>query len=233
MFNIPAEVTRWLRALQTKIDRIEALIVRDVVPVGGTIPFPGLIAPAGYAICNGAAVSRTTNPVLLSVMTFSLTGTRTSGSPIITSLSSTAEIDVGMKVEGTGIPAGASVLTVDSATQITLTANASSNGTSALTFFPYGNGDGSTTFNVPDTRQRFLLGKAASGTGDKLGATGGAIDHTHAPGTLAADNHGSAAGLILGGAVTYLTSPITHTITGNTDAANPPFVVFNYIIKLG
>ena len=43
----------------------------------------------------------------------------------------------------------------------------------------YGVGDGSTTFNVPDARQRFSLGKAASGTGSTLGATGGAIDHTH------------------------------------------------------
>lgn len=44
---------------------------------------------------------------------------------------------------------------------------------------PYGNGDGSTTFNLPNLTQRFPLGKAASGTGATLGATGGAIDHTH------------------------------------------------------
>lgn len=43
----------------------------------------------------------------------------------------------------------------------------------------YGPGDGSTTFNVPDLRQRFILGKAASGTGSALAGTGGAIDHTH------------------------------------------------------
>ncbi len=43
----------------------------------------------------------------------------------------------------------------------------------------YGEGDGATTFNVPDLRQRFPLGKADSGTGSALGGTGGAIDHTH------------------------------------------------------
>lgn len=43
----------------------------------------------------------------------------------------------------------------------------------------YGAGDGSTTFGLPDLRQRFPLGKAASGTGATLGGTGGAIDHTH------------------------------------------------------
>jgi len=43
----------------------------------------------------------------------------------------------------------------------------------------YGAGDGVTTFNVPDLQQRFPLGKATAGTGSTLGATGGAIDHTH------------------------------------------------------
>lgn len=51
----------------------------------------------------------------------------------------------------------------------------------------YGAGDGITTFNVPDMRQRFPLGKAASGTGNVLGQTGGAIDHAH---TLPAHYHG-------------------------------------------
>lgn len=50
----------------------------------------------------------------------------------------------------------------------------------------YGVGDGTTTFNLPDLRQRFPLGKAASGTGNTLGGTGGAIDHTH---TSAAHTH--------------------------------------------
>lgn len=43
----------------------------------------------------------------------------------------------------------------------------------------YGAGDGSTTFGLPDLRGRFPLGLAASGTGNTLGGTGGAIDHTH------------------------------------------------------
>lgn len=43
----------------------------------------------------------------------------------------------------------------------------------------FGAGDGSTTFNLPDLRQRFPLGKSASGTGNTLAGTGGAIDHTH------------------------------------------------------
>lgn len=43
----------------------------------------------------------------------------------------------------------------------------------------YGAGDGVTTFNLPDCRGRFPLFQAAAGTGSTLGASGGALDHTH------------------------------------------------------
>jgi microcystin-dependent protein len=43
----------------------------------------------------------------------------------------------------------------------------------------YGAGDGSTTFAIPDTRGRFVLSKAATGTGSVLGEVGGELDHTH------------------------------------------------------
>lgn len=43
----------------------------------------------------------------------------------------------------------------------------------------FGAGNGTTTFNLPDLRQRFPIGKAASGTGSTLGGSGGTIDHVH------------------------------------------------------
>lgn len=51
----------------------------------------------------------------------------------------------------------------------------------------YGAGNGSTTFNVPDLRQRFPMGKAAAGTGSTLGGTGGSLNavvvsHNHTQG---------------------------------------------------
>lgn len=69
----------------------------------------------------------------------------------------------------------------------------------------YGSGDGSTTFNVPDLRQKFPLGKAASGTGNALGATGGAIDHDH---SVPAHYHGKGT-LAIGSSGTHTTS-ISH-----------------------
>lgn len=44
----------------------------------------------------------------------------------------------------------------------------------------FGVGDNSTTFNLPDLRERFPLGwKAAGAVGGTLGAAGGTLSHTH------------------------------------------------------
>ena len=74
--------------------------------------------------------SSTANPAMTvgSWPTQAVTGNRTSGSPIITGLSvdTATWAAVGQRVFGTGIPAGAKILTVDSSSQITLDTNASS-----------------------------------------------------------------------------------------------------------
>ena len=82
-------------------------------PAGAIIAFGGTVAPEGYLLCDGTAVSRTTYARLFNNI-------------------STA----------------------------------------------FGTGDGSTTFNIPDMRFKFPLGKAASGTGSTLGGTGGEENHT-------------------------------------------------------
>jgi len=117
----------------------------------------------------------------------------------------------------------------------------------------YGVGNGSTTFNLPDLRQKFPLGKAASGTGNILGESGGFIDHTHAIGThhhempigandpnvcIANYPHGT------GGVETSkwrhgfdrVTESFPRLLTednaaSETGAKNPPFQTVNYIIK--
>lgn len=113
----------------------------------------------------------------------------------------------------------------------------------------YGSGDGSSTFNLPDLRQRFVMGVAASGTGNALGATGGNIDHTHTishthqidpPNTTTGAPSGTVAATILAGGAASPTH--THDVniaeftsgaasTSNSGSANPPFIAVNYIIK--
>lgn len=55
-----------------------------------------------------------------------VTGNRTGGSAVITGLAATGDYAAGMPVTGTSIPAGTKILSVDSSSQITLTANATS-----------------------------------------------------------------------------------------------------------
>jgi hypothetical protein len=64
-----------------------------------------------------------------------VTGTTTSGSALLTALSSTANLSAGDAVSGTGIPANTSIQSVDSSTQVTMTANATATATS-ITFTP-------------------------------------------------------------------------------------------------
>lgn len=165
------------------------------LPAGMISAFGGTVAPAGWILCDGTAVSRTTFATLFAVV---------------------------------GVA--------------------------------FGIGDGLTTFNVPDLRQRFPLGLAAAGTGSVLGGTGGTIDHVHAVGTLAAGNesahtHGAGSYSVTVAGESAETAVITpkdvgadgaysvtgtsgagsahtHTLAGSTATANPPFQAVNYIIRI-
>lgn len=118
----------------------------------------------------------------------------------------------------------------------------------------FGVGDGSTTFNLPDLRQRFPLGKAAAGTGATLGGTGGSIDHVHDLDTASSGARlgtETAADIIYhqrktiasytdvtvsdAGTIAFSNSAVARTLgtalTGDTDSDNPPFQVVNFICK--
>jgi len=62
------------------------------------------------------------------------TGTLTAGSAVVTGLSDTSQLIVGMAVSGTGVPASTTILSVDSSTQITMSQNATASGAQSLTF---------------------------------------------------------------------------------------------------
>ena len=97
---------------------------------------------------------------------------------------------------------------------------------------------GGGNFNLPDLRQKFPLGKAASGTGSTLGGTGGNIDHTHTEShthqATPDDADVNVAGqdppniLELVYKQTFATAGPSNA---NTGAANPPFLALNFIIK--
>jgi hypothetical protein len=87
---------------------------------GGTLsPFgaddaPAAIVPNGHVIFGADA----------GISQFTSTGNITTGSKVITNIPSTAILQIGWTVAGTGIPSGSTIASVDSSTQITISANA-------------------------------------------------------------------------------------------------------------
>ncbi len=157
--------------------------VEDDMPIVGEVrDFDRFTLPSGWLEEDGSAISRATYAALLAVQTLALTGTRSDGSAIITGIASTAQLRAGMYLEGTGLGAGAGhdfIESVDSSTQVTMNSTCTGAGATSLTAFANGNGDGSTTFNLADSRGRASLavGLSAGLTDRRLGETGGVETH--------------------------------------------------------
>lgn len=225
---------------------------KGFVPSGCILPSLSIAAPAGWLLCIGQTVSRVTYPDLLGAITWTFTANVTSGSQILGSPSAelTARAFEGLKVEGSGVPAG-TTLHFDAINGWELSANAT--GTHAgttLTVFPYGNGDGSTTFALPDLRSKFLMG--GNGFNTKLDATPrGSSTHTHAlsdagqaqitmgTSTLLRGRFVSASSWTATEQMQTTANASTPTatqgaaLTGSTDSGStlPPYVEVSYIIK--
>src|SRR5258706_2702382 len=119
---------------------------------GQIADFATPVAPTGWLECDGSAISRTTFSTLYNALAIQQTCATTNNSPTITGLPSTANMFIWTFVSGTGIPLGATVLSVDSGTQIHINVNATATGTPTISVSPWPLGDGSTTFNIPNTR---------------------------------------------------------------------------------
>lgn len=127
-------------------------------PAGAVGFFAMMTPPSGWIKRNGAALSRTTYAALFNAITLQTTGNTTSGSNSISSVGSTANIANGMPISGPGIPAGTTVTGIG-AGSITISQNATATASGvAIVVAPYGVGDGSTTFNVPEGRAEFDRG---------------------------------------------------------------------------
>lgn len=144
-----------------------ATLVGDGNLVATVLPWAGLVAPAQYAFGYGQEIARTTYPELYTAITSSQTVNCSTGSPTITGLADTTQLIVGTKIELSCVAAGTTVSS-KTLTTVTLSNNSSVSQTATAVFFPWGNGDGSTTFNVPDLRGYNLAGR------DNMGGTASA-----------------------------------------------------------
>lgn len=138
----------------------------------------------------------------LNVLNVTLTGTKASTSTgVITGLSSTAGLAVGMKAFGTGIGASAAIASIDSGTQVTLSVNNTTTGSVSIRF---GVVDGAT-----------------------LGATGGAQVHAQTLGQVPTGitSAGTATGTATptGVNVPAAASGISNQPTPSTGGNNVPF----------
>lgn len=174
-----------------------------------------LVLQAGWYYCDGSNKNRITDASLFNAITIQQIGTTTTGSAVITGLSDAANggstpMSPGMPLSGTGIPANASILSVDSATQVTMTVNATGSASTLLVFAPYGVGDGSTTFGLPN-RARVGIGRDnASGSASNINQVSTTITTTNgSPTTTVA----SAAGLFIGMFVVHPKIPFSTRIS--------------------
>lgn len=169
-------------------------ISQQVIPSGQEAMFPGPVPPSGWLFEFGQAISRSSNPGLFSALTQTVTGTPASGNNTITSVG-TNLVGTGVEgafIEGVGISTGTTIASVTSTT-IVMSGNAiGGSAGETIRIIPHGQGDGSTTFNLPDRRGRVIVGRDNMGgtsanrltgaTGSvaasKLNATGGEEQHT-------------------------------------------------------
>lgn len=124
----------------------------------GTIIDVAFSIPAGYLAANGQVVSRTTFAALFSAITFTTPASTTIGSGVVTGISNTASLAPGMPLGGANTTCGATIVSVDSVTQVTITPTAAASGATTLVFAPWGAGNCSTTFSTPNLQGRMTAG---------------------------------------------------------------------------
>lgn len=138
----------------------------DTAPVGTILPWAGFNfnVPTNWALAYGQALSRTTYAQLEAAITISTTtGNCTATSTTISGFTDTSQIAIGSPLESSCLPTGTTVASVTNGTTLVASQAATATGSFTVTAFPWGNGDGVTTFNVPDLRGRVLPGADAMG----------------------------------------------------------------------
>lgn len=193
------------------ISDLMTLITATMVPPGLIMNYGGKTSPTGWQMCYGQAISRTTYAnMFAAICPLVGTFTVTIAAPGIFTLTShglntgdtiylttTGALPTGLsantiyyvtKIDANTFKLATSRVNAYAATNITTTGSQS--GTHSLRYCPFGLGDGSTTFNVPDLRGRTAFGNdymggvaasrlTASSIYGNAGSSGGAETHNH------------------------------------------------------
>ena len=240
----------------------------QATPTGAQMAYAGRTAPTGWLLQYGQAVSRTTYADLYAVLCPVLGNVTISiASPGVVTLTDHGLADgdrIRLFTTGalpTGLSSNTDYYLVSTATNTfslattrggtAINTSGTQSGTHTAQYFPYGAGDGSATFNVPDKRGRGSVGRdnmggtaasrvtvAGSGVyGAALGAAGGAETHTLTITQMPSHDHASGAPVLFGpaaGSTGYVGAAGSRTgSTGGDGAHNnmQPSQVDNWIIK--
>lgn len=110
----------------------------------------------------------------------------------------------------------------------------------------YGEGDGSTTFNLPNLKDKFIEGAGTNAVGTEMSAglpniTGSFPAYVHTPSqcsgsfTKIINNPNSSSSIVDNTYAAFsrvdFNASMSNSIYGNSDTVQPPAVVMNYIIK--
>jgi microcystin-dependent protein len=208
------------------------------VPTGTMIDFGGVNPPVNYLLCDGSQVSRSTYSNLMKALAQIQTVTTTI-SAVVTGLTRAQEtMYVGMTIESPNFPSGTVINSVDSDTQVTMNNAATISSSTTIQFFNWGNGDGSTTFNLPDRRRRVAIGAGSTATlviGNISGQFGGTETNALTdPSQLPAHNHPgstvnpgvtSVEGGGGAGPITFSNSGLLQNVTVASQGSSAPFSI--------
>lgn len=152
-----------------------------------------VVVGSGWLYADGAAVSRASFGNLLAATTISFAATGSGSTLTGVSPSILALLAIGMRIEGPGL--GTSV-TITGVTSVVTLSSPPSPGAGTFVAFPYGNGNGTSTFNVIDMRGRTPVGTNGPGGNTQpyfaMGAVGGEQNHSLTAGENGPHNHGVA-----------------------------------------
>lgn len=187
--------------------------------VGTIKPWAGMTAPNQYAFTYGQEVSRTTYAALFTAITSSQPTFCTSGNPTLTGLSDTTNFWIGMSVEVSCLASGFSTVISKTATTVTLAANANVTTNTTALFFPWGRGNGSTTFNLPDYRGIIPIGNNNMGGVASANLVSGPF-YTTDPNSIGGFSGNQFQTLVIGNLPTFTPSGTNSSISVTSTATN-------------
>lgn len=204
--NVVIEPSGGVTGQVLRQDNAGDIVMGDAGRAGLIQEWAGSGIPTGWLLCDGSAVSRTTYADLFAVLIRTATITVTIATPAVISWAShgfALNDPVLFTNSGGALPTGITASTTYYVSELTSSgtfkiaaapggANINTSGTQSGThtgkFQPWGVGDGSTTFNVPNISEKRVAGTGTTGTANALAGTGGATTHTHTN-TLTVPNH--------------------------------------------